>query len=98
MKNHPQPKIGNWYQDNTDGQLFEIVALDEDDQTIEIQYFDGSIEELDYNMWTELEITTAAPPEDWSGPFDDLEADDLADPDTPGELWEFNEYLDEMQD
>ena len=96
MKNHPKPEIGSWYRDNTDSQLFEIVALDEDDQTIEIQYFDGAVEELDFSMWEELELTTAAPPEDWSGPFDDLEADDLADPDIPGEIWEFNEYLDEI--
>jgi hypothetical protein len=96
MKNHPKPEVGNWYQDTTDDQLFEIVAIDDDDQAIEIQYFDGAVEELDYVMWEELEIVTAAAPEDWSGPFDDLEADDLADPDTPVELWEFNDHLDEM--
>ena len=96
MKNHPNPEIGSWYRDNTDGQLFEIVALDEDDQTIEIQYFGGAVEELDFSMWQELELTSAAPPEDWSGPFDDLEVDDLADPDIPAEFIEFNQYLDEM--
>ncbi len=96
MKNHPAPAIGQWYRDNVDGELFEIVAIEEDDQTIEIQYFDGAIEELDLELWNEMEITTAAPPEDWSGPFDDLEADDLADPDIPFEHHELNDYLDEM--
>ena len=47
MKNHPVPAIGKWYLDNGDKQLFEIVAIDDDDETIEIQYFDGAIEELD---------------------------------------------------
>jgi len=96
MKNHPVPAIGKWYLDNADKQLFEIVAIEEEDDTIEIQYFDGSIEELDSELWDEMELTSAAPPEDWSGPFDDLEADDMADPDIPAELSEFNEYLDEM--
>lgn len=96
MKNHPVPAIGKWYLDNADKQLFEIVAIEEEDDTIEIQYFDGSIEELDSELWDEMELTSAAPPEDWSGPFDDLEADDMADPDIPAELSGFNEYLDEM--
>ena len=96
MKNHPVPAIGKWYLDNADGQLFEIVAIDEEDDTIEIQYFDGAIEELDTELWTEMELTSAAPQEDWSGPFDDLEADDMPDPDTPVEVQEFNQYIDDI--
>ena len=96
MKNHPVPAIGKWYLDNADGQLFEIVAIDEEDDTIEIQYFDGAIEELDTELWREMELTSAAPPEVWSGPFDDLEADDMPDPDTPAEVQEFNQYIDEI--
>ncbi len=96
MKNHPAPAIGKWYLDNVDGQLFEIVAIDEEDGTIEIQFFDGSIEELEIDLWNEMELTSAAPPEDWSGPFDDLEADDLAEPDNPAETIELNEFLDEI--
>lgn len=94
MKNHPVAKIGKWYLDNADGQLFEIVAMDEDDEAIEIQYFDGSIEEVDTELWNEMELTSAAPPEDWSGPFDDLEADDKPDPDYPTETHEFKQYID----
>lgn len=96
MKNHPDPAIGKWYLDNADQQLFEIVAIDDDDETIEIQYFDGSIEELDNELWKEMELTSAAAPEDWSGPFDDLEADDMADPDNPVEKHEFGQYIDQI--
>ena len=95
MKNHPVPAIGKWYLDNADKQLFEIVAIEEEDDTIEIQYFDGAIEELDSELWYEMELTSAAPPEDWSGPFDDLEADDMADPDIPAQPSGFSEYLDD---
>ncbi len=38
------PIVGCWYQANL-GVTFEVVAVDEDDMTIEIQHFDGSIEE-----------------------------------------------------
>ncbi|MFZ1643020.1 MAG: DUF6763 family protein [Candidatus Contendobacter sp.] len=71
------PIIGNWYRNQETGNDFEVVALDEDAQTIEIQYFDGELEELDLDAWYELAIESIEAPEDWSGPFDEMEADDL---------------------
>jgi hypothetical protein len=69
----PQPGIGDWYR-LTGGELFEVVALDEDDGTIEIQYFDGTIEEMDVEDWNEQwdegALESAEAPEDWSGSVD----------------------------
>jgi hypothetical protein len=42
----PQPGIGDWYRLHG-GDSFEIVAVDEEDGTIDIQYFDGTLEEMD---------------------------------------------------
>lgn len=63
------PSIGDWYKDES-GNTFEIVALDEDEGTIEIQYFDGAVEELDVDAWAELALEAVEPPEDWSGSLD----------------------------
>lgn len=63
------PSIGDWYKDES-GNTFEIVALDEDEGSIEIQYFDGSVEELDSDAWAELALEAVEPPEDWSGSLD----------------------------
>lgn len=71
------PIIGNWYRNEETGNDFEVVALDEDAQTVEIQYFDGELEELDLDAWYELPLEAIETPEDWSGPFDELEPDDL---------------------
>ncbi|MDG4596806.1 MAG: hypothetical protein P9F75_14165 [Candidatus Contendobacter sp.] len=71
------PIIGNWYRNQETGNDFEVVALDEDAQTIEIQYFDGELEELDLDTWYELAIDAIEAPEDWSGPFDEMDMDDL---------------------
>jgi len=38
------------------GDSFEVVAIDTDDRTIEIQYFDGTIEELELEEWLEDQI------------------------------------------
>lgn len=75
------PAVGNWYK-TPEGPSFEVVALDEDEGTIEIQYFDGEVDELSFDDWGSSEIVSIAPPEDWSGPFDDLERDDLGYTDT----------------
>ncbi len=73
------PKVGNWYRNLEDERLFEIVAMDEEDGSIEIQYFESEIEELDMDTWEELALESVAAPEDWSGPYDDLVQDDMGD-------------------
>jgi hypothetical protein len=66
---NPAPVIGQWYR-RTGGDSFEVVAIDPDDRTIEIQYFDGTIEELDLDEWRQDEIVAAEAPEDWTGSVD----------------------------
>ena len=63
------PLVGSWYR-NPDGSLFEVVAVDEDDATIELQHFDGTIEEVDFEAWPGLLIESVGAPEDWSGSVD----------------------------
>jgi len=75
-----KPIIGNWYR-ITGGERFEVVAYDEDDGTIELQYFDGTVEEMDIEDWhAEKEngaLEEIEAPEDWTGSVDvDPEEDD----------------------
>jgi len=66
---NPTPVIGQWYR-RAEGDSFEVVAIDADDRTIEIQYFDGTIEELELDDWLEEPIVSSEPPEDWTGSVD----------------------------
>ena len=86
-----KPVVGQWYRGESD-ELFEVVALDLADESIEVQYFDGSIDELDFDSWNEqlreglLEAADA--PEDWSGSVDmDREGLDLASEDMVRPTW-----------
>ena len=63
------PIIGKWFR-RPNGTLFEVVAIDEDAQTIEIQQFDGTIDEVDLENWPALLLTEVSAPEDWSGSVD----------------------------
>jgi hypothetical protein len=76
------PRVGSWYQDRQ-GRRFEVVAYEEEAGLAEVQYFDGDVSELDMEVWDETVIESIAAPEDWTGPFDDLDADDLGDTERP---------------
>lgn len=69
----PYPKVGDWYRIRG-GELFEVVALDEETRCVEMQYFDGTVEEMELDDWIEQasarEVEAAEPPEDWSGSVD----------------------------
>jgi hypothetical protein len=77
--NFVKPIVGQWYRGNTN-ELFEVVAIDDGDETIEIQYFDGTVTEVEFDSWNEqlLDelIDMADAPEDWSGAVD-VESEDL---------------------
>lgn len=83
MQEHYGPTINDWFRNREENRIFKVVATDEDSKTIEIQYFESDIEELDFDTWNELHLEPVAEPEDWSGPFDDLLADDMGDTDRP---------------
>lgn len=77
------PAIGHWYR-RPNGRLFEIVAIDEADGTLEIQYFDGTLGEIDVETWPELVLEPVDPPEDASGSLDmDFDGDE-SDGEAPG--------------
>jgi hypothetical protein len=80
--NELDPIVGNWYRNLDNDIEFEVVAVDEDAQTIEIQYAEGEVEEIELDTWYDMPLEAIEAPEDWSGPFDDLEPDDLGYTDT----------------
>jgi hypothetical protein len=64
--------------------------VDEGDGTVEIQHFDGDIEELELDNWYLMAITPCEAPENWSGALDIGELDDYGTEitDTSADEWE----------
>jgi hypothetical protein len=77
MQNELDPRINQWYAHRDKGQRFFVLAVDEDESTVDIQHFDGDIEELSLNEWRNLPIDLSEEPENWSGALDIAEQDDL---------------------
>ena len=63
------PLIGHWFT-KPGGSWFEVVAIDEDEATVEIQQFDRTIDQIDVKVWQESSFVEVAAPEDWSGSVD----------------------------
>lgn len=96
-KQPPRPAVDHWYK-SVNGDIFEVVAVDEKDDGIEIQYLDGSIEELDEDSWESLSPKVIDPPhkalaEDYEEEEGEPEYDDV-DLDEDEDRWSrpFDEY------
>lgn len=74
-------EIGQWYARSDKGEMFQVTGLDVHNRTIEIQAFDGDVDEIDEEEWAALPLTRAEPPEDWTGAVD-VDNEDLNNTDT----------------
>lgn len=77
---HLSPLVGCWYKEINNGNTFEVVAVDDDSQTIETQYIDGEINEFELDSWNEMQLVEIEEPEDWRNAFE-LSQEDSLDPD-----------------
>ncbi len=96
MASRCDPVVGDWYR-SLAGDLFEVVAVDDQEATVGIQYYSGEIEELDRDTWYELDLMRAEAPEDPSGAYDDVEPDEFQDSggfDSPGSWDDVLDHLD----
>jgi Family of unknown function (DUF6763) len=55
MPMYEEPVVGAFYEDE-DGRTFEVIAFDENDGTIEIQYGDNTTDEIDLDDWYGMDL------------------------------------------
>jgi hypothetical protein len=70
-----EPTVGQWYEDLENEETFQVLKVDEDKETVEIQHLDGDTEELDVDDWAELDLELTGEPEGWSGSKAEKDAD-----------------------
>jgi hypothetical protein len=61
------PIAGNWYQRQDTDERFEVISVDEDTGIVEVQYYDGEVEEIDVDAWYGLDLDAIEAPEEWAG-------------------------------
>lgn len=89
------PDIGNWFEDLESGEVFEVVALDEFHQTVEVQYLDGTVDEMDREYWISRSLAPAAAPEDAHAAYGQTAREQ--DPDSAGSNPELLSPLDNLE-
>ena len=77
MTKSADPVINQWYHYPQKAQKFQVIATDDHTATVEIQYFDGNLDEFDLTIWYAMEAERIEEPADWTGPMDNIEKDDL---------------------
>lgn len=78
MNIQQEPQVNAWYRDPL-GKMFQVVALDDYEKTVELQHVDGALEEMPLSVWYATSLEAIEPSEDWTGPIDDMTRDDLGD-------------------
>ena len=71
-----EPTPGQWYENLEENESFRVLSVDEDAETVEIEYLDGDIEEIDLDTWAELDLDKIDQPEGWTGSDKDVEEED----------------------
>ena len=66
--------------------------------TVEIQKFDGTVDEYDIERWPDLLLTEVSAPEDWSGSvdMDPEDYDGSKDADIPSGYYDPLDFLDKV--
>jgi hypothetical protein len=85
MKSVGTPQVGDWYQNQDQGEPFQVVSVDAASGSVQIQSFDGELDSIESADWEELPLEAAAAPEDWTGALDDVEPDDVTEDDSPSD-------------
>lgn len=85
------PIIDNWYKDLENNLTFKVLTIEDQGDTIDVQYLDGDIGTYDRESWYNSTIDYIETPEDWSAPYDDMEEDDLGYSDTDTHRREYSD-------
>ena len=92
MAREYEPAAGQWYENLEENESFRVLSVDEDAETVEIEYLDGDIEEIDLDTWAELDLDKIDEPEGWAGSDQDVDDDDDDDDDEDlDETWDDDE-------
>lgn len=70
-----EPIEGNWYEAIEDGARFFVVTVDEEEGIVELQYADGTPEEITLEAWNEADLTPIPSPDE-AELFDDSTDED----------------------
>ena len=102
MSRDYEPEAGQWYEDLDTEETFQVLSVDPDEEIVRIQWLDREVQELDLDVWNEMDLELAAEPEGWvddpvPGDGEDDEEEDEEEEEEE-EDWEDDEDDDDCDD
>lgn len=76
MSRDYDPVAGQWYEDLDSEEIFKVLDLDPDEELVRIQWLDREIEEIDLDIWNEMDLELAEAPEGWADDEDESDGDE----------------------
>lgn len=98
MSRDYDPVVGQWYDDLDSEEIFKVLDLEPDEEIVRIQWLDREIEEIDLDVWNEMDLELAEAPEGWVDDDEsdtDDDEDDLDDDDEDEDDWDDEEDEDD---
>lgn len=92
MPMYEEPVVGTVYEDE-DGKTFEVIAFDENIGTLEVQFADGTKNEIDLDDWYGMDLEEVESEDE-----DDSEADEEEVTEDEDEDQDDDEDVDEEED
>ncbi len=80
-----EPVVGNWYKALDSDRQFEVIAVDEYEGTVAIQYAEGELRQLTLDGWYEMEVEPGDADERWAATVHDVEEDGPSDLEEPAD-------------
>jgi hypothetical protein len=77
MSENTIPIEGNWYKSLDTGKTLSVVTFDEDESIVEIQYYNGKLEEIEIEEWDDLSLELIDQPEDYIDDAGNLDEDNM---------------------
>jgi hypothetical protein len=73
MATDVDPVTGEWYINENDGERFQVVGLDDEQDMVEIMHYNGNLEEFPLQEWYQLSVVPGEQPMDVAAPTDDAD-------------------------
>lgn len=103
MSRDYDPEAGQWYEDLESEEIFKVLSVDPDEELVRIQWLDREVEELDLDVWNEMDLELAETPEGWvdddaGGEDEEDDEEDLEDDEDLDEDDDWDDDEDEDED
>ena len=98
MSRDYEPEAGQWYEDLDTEETFQVLSIDPDEEIVRIQWLDREVQEIELDVWNEMDLELATEPEGWVDDVEETADADAAEEDEEDEEEDDDDWDEEDDD